>query len=127
MTHTIARILLGIALIALVSSCGDDSGSGDSIQKNKDNQISSIPASSSQWTYYSLERNVQVGTSQFGDSIADAQWAARNDWDIAISGDLIRTNSGASGNGQGGIIEIDANYDSYNDIPATGYETDTYE
>ena len=35
--------------------------------------------------------------------IADAAWAHRDDWDIAVCDSLIRTNGGTSGMGQGAL------------------------
>lgn len=55
------------------------------------------------WTYISLESGEVVGTSVLGDEGADAAWAHRDDWDIAVCDSLIRTNGGASGMGQGAL------------------------
>lgn len=78
------------------------------------------------WTYFSLEKGQKVGQSLFGDSIQDREWSQRLDWDIAVSGDLIRTNSGDSGIGKGGILEMDK-VGSETDFPLDGYEKDHYE
>ena len=51
-----------------------------------------------------------MGTSAFGDSSADSEWRQRTDWDIAVCGDLIRTNSGMSGTGNGGIQVVPDDY-----------------
>lgn len=56
-----------------------------------------------QWTYISLESGEVVGTSSLGDEGADAVWAHRDDWDIAVCDSLVRTNGGASGMGQGAL------------------------
>ena len=37
----------------------------------------------------------------------DEEWKNRTDWDIAICGKYVRTNSGTSGNGQGGLIKVE--------------------
>ena len=49
------------------------------------------------WTYLSLETGRVVGTALLGDEQAEAEWRQRTDWDIALCGDLLRTNSGTSG------------------------------
>lgn len=125
-----ASILLSIiSLAALASACSGDSPGGDPdrIGKGKETVAAPLQNSDGTWTYYSLEQNRQVGTSAFGDSIADGQWAARTDWDIAVCGDLLRTNGGASGSGQGGIIESDDDYSAITSAPASGYAEDVYE
>ena len=97
------------------------------MKKGKENQAAPISNSNEKWVYYSLEENKQVGVSNFGDSISDKKWSERTDWDIAICGDLIRTNSGASGIGQGGIQESAEDYSTLKQAPETGYSTDVYE
>jgi len=77
------------------------------------------------WTYYSFEENQMRGTSTFGDTQADSLWSQRTDWDIAICGTLIRTNSGTSGPGEGGIQEIQEDYDAVVALPTTGYQKDS--
>ena len=86
-----------------------------------------VTSDNGHWTYYSIEEGKTVGTSVFGDSIADREWAARKDWDIAISGDLLRTNGGASGSGEGAIQMVSGDYDALNDAPKAGYVKDVYE
>lgn len=115
-----------IACISLTASCSSDSPS-DGIKKGKENQAAPISNSNEKWVYYSLEENKQVGVSNFGDSISNKKWSERTDWDIAICGDLIRTNSGASGIGQGGIQESAEDYSTLKQAPETGYSTDVYE
>ncbi len=78
------------------------------------------------WTYFSFESGAVVGTSRFGDEAQDEAWRVRLDWDIAFCGDLVRTNSGTSGIGQGGILrERTSNFYNLTEAPAEGYETDT--
>ncbi len=123
--HIFPAIIL--VCVAALSSCSSDSPNTDGIKKGKENTSTSISNSNDKWVYYSLEQNKQVGVSSFGDSIADGKWASRTDWDIAICGDLIRTNSGASGIGLGGIQESKEDYSTLKQAPASGYDTDIYE
>lgn len=123
--HYIRYALTLTATLILTAACSDDSPSGPKISK-KPQQVS-ISSDDEHWTYYSLEESKLVGTSDFGDSIADKQWASRTDWDIAISGDLIRTNGGASGSAGGGIQEIEGDYDALAAPPTEGYLDDKYE
>lgn len=116
-----------LSLMLLVSACSSDSPESGGVKKGKENVATPIANDNSKWTYYSLENNKLVGTSNFSDSIADKQWAARDDWDIAVCGDLIRTNGGDSGAGQGGIQEASEDYSTLKKAPEGGYATDVYE
>lgn len=116
-----------LSLLVLVSACSSDSPESGGVKKGKENVATPIANDNSKWTYYSLENNKLVGTSNFSDSIADKQWAARDDWDIAVCGDLIRTNGGDSGAGQGGIQEASEDYSTLKKAPESGYATDVYE
>ncbi len=116
-----------LSLMLLVSACSSDSPESGGVKKGKENVATPIANDNSKWTYYSLENNKLVGTSNFSDSIADKQWAARDDWDIAVCGDLIRTNGGDSGAGQGGIQEASEDYSTLKKAPESGYATDAYE
>ncbi len=116
-----------LSLMLLVSACSSDSPESGGVKKGKENVATPIANDNSKWTYYSLENNKLVGTSNFSDSIADKQWAARDDWDIAVCGDLIRTNGGDSGAGQGGIQEASEDYSTLKKAPESGYATDVYE
>lgn len=120
-------ILLMLLTGTVLTSCADDSPSSDGVAKGKEQVSTAISNTPERWTYYSLEENKIVGYSEFNDSTANAAWAARNDWDIAVSGDLVRTNSGDSGVGMGGILESEEDYATLRTAPLDGYSTDVYE
>ena len=66
------------------------------------------------------------GETPNGDAAQDAAWKARTDWDIALCGELVRTNGGTSGNGQGAIQQIpNKSFNALDQAPADGYTTDT--
>ncbi len=78
------------------------------------------------WTYFSFRTGDVVGTGALNSQADDLEWYARTDWDIALCGDMIRTNSGTSGKGSGGIQEIEKmSYGAITDAPTDGYHTDT--
>lgn len=95
--------MLAVALIFL-TGCEKENAS-EEITADEELTITGI--SNSHWTYISLERNVVVGTSTYGSPEEDQEWRDRLDWDIAICGDKIRTNSGESGNGNGGLTYLE--------------------
>ena len=77
------------------------------------------------WTYISLEKGCIIGSSELLDTEADKIWAERSDWDIAICGDLLKTNSGTSGQHEGGALVIEnVNYYALDQAPTSGYITD---
>ena len=64
------------------------------------------------WIYYNISDSTGMGSSDIGDAEQDAEWRDRIDWDIALSESGIRTNSGTSGRGNGGLALItDSIYD----------------
>lgn len=113
---------LYISFLALLFSagCKEEEKNVDSIQ----NVTTTIQLTEKQWNYLNLESGVIVGTSSLGDKTADEQWKNRTDWDIAFCDDMIRTNGGTSGTGQGAIQVIDQPFDVIEEAPANGYVTD---
>lgn len=79
----------------------------------------------STWVYYSLEKGGVVGNSKLLSKEEDELWANRLDWDFAICGDMIRTNSGTSGKGDGGLIFSDEDYNTIFEAPIDGYAVDS--
>ncbi len=105
-----------IAMCAVVCACSSDSDSDGREPGPVDTELTISGISDTHWTYISLETNSVTGTSPLDDTDADARWADRTDWDLAICGDMIRTNSGTSGKGNGGIRRLDNK--TYDEITA---------
>ena len=122
--HIIFSLLASLVLLASCSDGTDNSVSGQAVGKSGEMNVT---ANDGVWTYYSIEQNKVMGTSVFGDSTADSQWKQRTDWDIAICGDLIRTNSGTSGTGNGGLQVVPQGYNELENAPQSGYITDHFE
>ena len=122
--HIIFSLLAALVLLASCSDGADNSASGQAVGKSGEMNVT---ATDGVWTYYSIEQNKVMGTSVFGDSTADSQWKQRTDWDIAICGDLIRTNSGTSGTGNGGLQVVPQGYNELENAPQSGYITDHFE
>lgn len=99
--------------MSMLPSCADNEGES---APDNDVELTVSDISDNQWTYISLENNTVVGQSDKNNPSADADWASRTDWDIAICGDMIRTNSGTSGNGAGGLRRLDGH--SYDNVTA---------
>ena len=80
------------------------------------------------WIYYNISDSTVMGTSDIGDTEQDAEWHDRNDWDISLSELGIRTNSGTSGRGNGGLAVIsDSLYNTVKEYSLMGldYKPDT--
>lgn len=122
--HIIFSLLAALVLLVSCSDGADNSASGQAVGKSGEMNVT---ANDGVWTYYSIEQNKVMGTSVFGDSTADSQWKQRTDWDIAICGDLIRTNSGTSGTGNGGLQVVPQGYNELENAPQSGYITDHFE
>ncbi len=106
MIQKIRPLTAGILLLAsiLLAGCENEQRTAE---LSTDQELTIKGISDEYWTYISLERNVVVGTSKFDSPEEDQEWRERLDWDIAICGDKIRTNSGESGNGQGGLTYLE--------------------
>jgi hypothetical protein len=79
----------------------------------------------SRWFYFSFETGETVGVGA-ATAEADAAWKVRADWDIAFHAGDVRTNSGASGLGQGGVCPTGMTlFDQVQEAPAEGYTVDT--
>lgn len=84
-----------------------------------------IPNVKGRWTYFSMVTHTVVGTCAVTDTLAQQAYAARTDWDIAIADGRIRTNSGTSGPGDGGIAPSPYDYEHTEpDMPAI-FQTDS--
>lgn len=107
----------------MLLACASDNG-GDISKTVVEQTGNSMDVKDMEWTYYSLEKGQVIGSSAFGDSDADSLWKHRQDWDFAICGDMIRTNSGTSGIGYGGLITTDVPYEQLNEAPDVAYTED---
>lgn len=85
-----------------------------------------ITLSETEWTYISFQKGEVVGHSLFNDQQADEEWFHKENWDFAICGELIKTNSGSSGNGDGGIQQIrNATFEPIESYDSSKFRTDT--
>ncbi|MBI9055778.1 MAG: HmuY family protein [Bacteroidales bacterium] len=124
MTKT--TLLLKVLLIALASAflvaCDDDD---DDPKPTQNDTLSLYTKDYTIWHYFSFENGV-IGTGSADPTGADdAAWKARVDWDLAFHYKDVRTNSGKSGDGQGGMIEATkTEFSLVTEAPTTGYLVD---
>ncbi len=78
------------------------------------------------WYYFSFKDGlVGEGSAKPTDG-DDAAWKEKDNWDLAFHNTNVRTNSGLSGNGQGGAFEMESNImTEVTTAPGNDYITDT--
>ncbi|GHT33074.1 hypothetical protein AGMMS49574_17960 [Bacteroidia bacterium] len=79
------------------------------------------------WHFFSFATGGMIGSCDANDAEANEQWRKRTDWDLAFHRQNIKTNSGASGTGLGGILKYPQeafNFDAILEAPEEGYATD---
>ncbi len=118
--NTTAIYALSLVITAVMAACSSESPSSGIISEG----VAIIPHVPGHWTYFSLTRGTTVGQCSLRDTVAQAQWKQRTDWDIAICNGMLRTNSGASGIGQGGIYRVEGEYGDIEELAAPRYSTD---
>ncbi len=116
-------ILTAAVAVCLCVACNHSSGGPEPAVEA---EVTIDGLNDSEWVYFSVKDGSVVGTSTFLSEKEDAEWASRKDWDFAICGDYLKTNSGVSGNGLGGILrDGEHNFQTLTEAPADGYLTDT--
>ncbi|GHV72324.1 hypothetical protein FACS1894201_00860 [Bacteroidia bacterium] len=79
------------------------------------------------WHFFSFAAGEIIGSCDAGDAEAYEAWHNRTDWDLAFHRQNIKTNSGVSGVGSGGIQKYQQetfNFDAIIEAPEDGYQTD---
>lgn len=112
-----------LLIFPILTSCSSQNNDKHSLIENEQLELT---ITDSTWTYFSFKTGKVVGKSKINHQKEDSDWKNRNDWDIAFCGDYIRTNSGTSGNGNGGIISIEDYFDNVNTFPAQTFTIDKY-
>lgn len=97
----------------------------ETVTASADNYLNVTSLTGNQWHYISLASGRVVGTSPLGSVQEDSAWAQRLDWDLALCGSLIRTNSGTSGQGRGGLKKMTGTSYEGIETPSDGtFDTD---
>lgn len=111
--RSIKLMSLAALMVVFFSSCDDNTNEPSNLEAF----TTEVTATSyTDWVYYSLSQDTIV-------AIADP--ATSNDWDLAFMRNHIRTNSGSSGNGNGGVVDAGViDFDAYALAPETGYLVD---
>ncbi|MFR5270619.1 MAG: HmuY family protein [Hoylesella buccalis] len=108
-------------LMLLLAGCATEDAVGRGVQ-DVSLTVDDVP---NRWTYVSLSAHEVVEAAPWAILHEDALWMLRTDWDIAFCNGMIRTNSGSSGKGKGGITWTPVDYDDVDNLRAPSYQTDT--
>lgn len=110
--------IITLCLIAMwvLTSCKDDKDTTSEMKYEPIEVTDTVifTVEPGKWVYYNIKEKRILGTSDIGDDEQDAEWGAQKDWDIAFCETGIRTNSGTSGKGKGGLAKIN---DSIYSVP----------
>lgn len=118
--------ILAFCLLSALSACHEDNVQ-EPVPVMYEESFSLEPGV---WLYYSVGEGKIVGMSNIGDESQDSLWFMREDWDLALSENGIRTNSTTSGIGHAGLsILPDSVFDvaDYNYLISLPYLQDTLE
>lgn len=100
MRNNIRTSLIVIALAAVLCGCRHEKEEKVPVPQASS---STIQLKTGYWAYYSIKDNSVIGYGLIGNEKDDQEWYGRTDWDVAFSESGIRTNSGTSGVGKGGL------------------------
>ena len=77
------------------------------------------------WLYFNLRTGEVFNKTAPNQEIKEGEQTDRTDWDLAFCGYHMRTNSGTSGSGQGGVIDLGyGGYDNWTDISQLPTDTE---
>lgn len=108
-------------MMLLLAGCATE----DAVDRGVQDVSLTVDDVPNRWTYVLLSAHEVMGSSSLGDTHEDDLWMLRTDWDIAFCNGMIRTNSGSSGKGKGGITWTPVDYDDVDNPRAPSYQTDT--
>ena len=125
---TFQSVALAVLGLGWLSSCEDKD---NLFQKSEPKEGLAILdcTSYTQWNFFSFAKGEIVGSCDAGNEADNEAWRDRTDWDLAFHRQDVKTNSGKSGNGKGGILEYDFNgqafdFERVKTAPKGGYQTD---
>ena len=125
---TFQSIALALLSLGCLSSCDNKD---DLFQKNEPKEGLAILdcTSYTRWNFFSFAKGDTIGSCDAGNETDYEAWSKRSDWDLAFHRQDVKTNSGESGKGKGGILEYNFNgqafdFDKVKTAPKDGYQTD---
>jgi hypothetical protein len=128
----IQKTFQSIALAVLGLGCFFSCKDKDDLFKQTDPKegLAVLDCSSyTQWNFFSFAHGQIIGSCDAGDDAEYEAWHNRTDWDLAFHRQDVKTNSGASGSGKGGMLEYSFNgqtfdFNAVKTAPKDGYRID---
>ncbi len=123
-----AILAISMTLVLALSSCDKKEDKPNEGEDLKSVTITNHDISKyEKWYYFSFKTGKFVGEGASDPTTGDdAAWKARTDWDIAFHAKNVRTNSGLSGDGNGGVLDTKTeDYESVTKVPEGTFVTDT--
>jgi hypothetical protein len=112
MKSLLPMLVLGMFLF---TACESDDPAGPSTD-GVDNELTIDASSRSEWVYFSFSK---------GETVTVENPSASTAWDLKLMRYHLGTNSGTSGSGQGGAIDMgNVAFDDITQAPANGYAVD---
>lgn len=124
MKHKTA-VLFSILSVFVFQACDKDYLFAPQDSESGDVQI--LSRDYTKWVFFSFEKGDTIGACDAMDSIAMQSWYERRDWDMAFHRQDIKTNSGVSGSGEGGVLAVEQevfDFDAVREAPEDGYIVD---
>ncbi len=107
--------LTGVLLLFMFISC-DDSNVTDPLPSGIGKELMIDTSSKTEWVYFSFSK---------GDTVTIAESNSSLEWDIGLRRYHFKTNSGTSGSGQGGAVNMGkVDFASVTEAPESGYTVD---
>ncbi|MDR1810652.1 MAG: HmuY family protein [Prevotella sp.] len=123
--------LTAIALFGIAGFASCDKDNDNLFQKNEPKEGLAVFDCSSytKWNFFSFSRGEIIGSCDAGNAEDYEAWRNRTDWDLAFHRQDVKTNSGVSGNGKGGVLTYDFgaqafDFDAVKTAPKDGYKAD---
>lgn len=107
-------ISIFVLFLSFFFGCANETGPAPGVNEF---MVNASSWADSVWTYFSFDA---------GDTVRPSDPENSTDWDLKFQRYRIGTNSGTSGPGEGGALNVEkVDFDSYNQVPESGYVVDT--
>jgi len=111
---TVAMLLVALLPSSCILDTEYETGEFDGKVLSRITGYSGVSQDTNDWMYFNLHTGEVFNANYSGEDIKEGEQKERLDWDLAFCGYHMRTNSGTSGNGQGGAADLGyGNYDSW--------------
>jgi hypothetical protein len=116
----LSKLSILLAFISLTIACKEDTPDPSESVITNEVMLSRETNYGQDWIYFSFSQGAELN------NINETNYLTDDSWDIAFNRFNVRTNSGLSGIGQAGVIDMgEVEYSSVSEAPQTGYTVDS--